>query len=692
MTQALLFEVGTEELPPSEMPVVLPALIGNVRQALEEARLGFETARHFATPRRLAVLVEGLAERQMPRATTVTGPPKKAAYDAQGRPTKAAEGFARSQGVSLDQLVTIATERGEYLAVERRESGRAAAEVLPELLEHLIASLPFAKQMRWGEGDVRFVRPVRWVVALLGSEVLPVCIAGVAAGRATYGHRFLHPAAIELRDPSEYLLRLQTACVLPDVDVRRTKIRRQVETAAMTAGGNARIDDATLESVTHLVEDSAPVVGTFAESFLDLPPAVIETPIRRHQRCFTIETRDHGALRPAFVAVSNMPGVDPTEIRRGNERVIRARLADADFYFREDLKVTPEARVPLLEGIVFQERLGTLYEKTVRIEALADQLGQALLPAQELTILRRAARLAKSDLASGMVREFPELQGEMGAVYAERAGEPAGIGQAIAEHYRPRSADDAIPASRPGALLAIADKLDTVVGCLGVGLTPTGSQDPYALRRQAQGIVQIVLGAGLRLSLPELVDRALVLLAPKLTEPAQATRERVLEFFRVRLATLLSSRGLRADVVEAVLVSGFDDPVEAARRAEALTRLMSRSDWEPLVVTFKRTINILPARPIGRVDPTRFVDEAERMLHERTQACRPEVARALEARDYERALTELAGLRPVVDRYFDAVLVMDKDPAIQENRLALLREIADLLLALADLRKIQSAA
>lgn len=692
MTHSLLFEVGTEELPPSEMPAVLPALIDNARKLLEDARLGFETARHFATPRRLAIVVDGLADRQTPLTTTVTGPPKKAAYDAQGKPTKAAEGFARSQGVSIEQVRTVQTERGEYLAVERREAGRAAAEVLPELLERLVGSLPFAKQMRWGEGDVRFVRPVRWVVALLDAEVLPVTIAGVAAGRRTFGHRFLSPAPIELHDPAEYLPRLEAAFVVADVDARRTKIRRQVEAAAMTAGGDAHIDDATLESVTHLVEDAAPVVGTFAETFLDLPPAVIETPIRRHQRCFPIGKRDHGGLSAAFVAVTDMPGVDPTAIRRGNERVIRARLADADFYFREDLKITPEARVPMLKGIVFQERLGTLYEKTERLEALAEHLGAPLLAAQELLILRRAARLAKSDLASGMVREFPELQGEMGAVYAERAAEPDGVARAIAEHYRPRSADDPIPSSAAGALLAIADKLDTVVGCLGVGLMPTGSQDPYGLRRQAQGLVQIALGAGFRLSLPALVDRALALLAPKLTEPAEATRERVLEFLRLRLATLLSSRGLRPDVVEAVLVRGFDDPVEAARRAEALTRLMSRSDWEPLVVTFKRTINILPPRAIGPVDPGRFADEAERALHERTEACRPEVTAALEARDYERALTELAALRPAVDRFFDAVLVMDKDAAVQENRLALLKEIARLLLAVADLRKIQSAA
>jgi glycyl-tRNA synthetase beta chain len=691
MSHTLLFEIGTEELPPSELPAALPALEQAAVRALGEARLAFERVQVYCTPRRFALVVSGLAARQEPLRTTITGPPKKAAFDAAGKPTKAAEGFARAQGVAVDQLITIDTERGEYLAADRTEPGRDAATVLPDLLGKLVFAPPFAKQMRWGDGDVRYVRPVRWIVALLDGDVLPMTVAGVRADRITHGHRFLHPAPISLSDAGAYVASLETASVMPDVAARRDAIRRVVDRAARDVGYHAAIDAATLEIVVHLVEAPAAIVGTFAKASLDLPREVVETPIRRHQKCFPVQTAD-GALAPAFVAVSNMPGADPGEIRRGNERVIRARLADAEFYFREDLKVTPTDRLRLLEGMVFQERLGTLREKTDRLVALAEFLASAA-PGVKRDALVRAARLAKSDLASGMVREFPELQGVIGEEYAVRAGESPAVGRAIREHYLPRSADDALPQSLVGALLSIADKLDTVVACLGVGLVPTGSQDPYALRRHAQGVVQIALarGSDVRFSLRAAIDRALELVADKLTEPADATRERALEFFRARLATILVTRGARPDVVEAVLVSGFDEPLLVVKRVDALSALMKRPDWDPLVVTFKRTINILPPGFEGKVDAARFVHDAERRLDDATRECRPAVRAALEAGDYSDALSRVAALRAVVDGFFDGVMVMDKDRAIQQNRLALLKALAELLLPVADLRKIQAA-
>lgn len=691
MSATLLFEVGCEELPPSELPAVLAVLGDNAARDFGQARLAYETLTVHASPRRLALFAGGLADRQPSQRTTVTGPPKKAAFDAAGKPTKAAEGFARSQGVAVEQLTTIRTERGEYLAVDRLEEGRPASEVLPDVLSRLVATLPFAKQMRWGDGEMRFSRPVRWVVALLDDVVLPVSVMGVPAGRVTYGHRFLHPSAVTLAHAGEYVPKLEAARVLVDVDRRRTLIRDAVAAAAADLGHRAVVDGSTLETVVHLVEWPAAVVGSFSKDFLDLPRQVVETPIRHHQRCFVMETAD-GRLVPHFIAVSNMPGADPVEIRRGNERVIRARLADADFYFREDLKSTPDARTDLLAGMVFQDRLGTLREKTDRIVGLVAHLA-TVASAVDAKALGRAAHLVKSDLASGMVREFPELEGVIGEEYALRAGEPSAVAGAIREHYLPRSADGALPESLEGAVLSIADKVDTIAGCIGVGLMPTGSQDPYALRRQAQGVVNIAIAFGdrLRLSLDAVVRRALELLAAKLTEPADTTRERVLEFFRVRLATILVGRGARADVVDAVLASGFDEPAQVVKRVEALTTLMQRDDWDPLVVTFKRTINILPPGFSGRPDPARFVHAAERGLHDATAACREPVAAALRAGDYAQALTRLAGLRPSVDAFFDAVMVMDRDPAVRDNRLALLRDLAELLLPVADLRKIQAA-
>jgi glycyl-tRNA synthetase beta chain len=689
VTHALLFELGTEELPPSELPTVLGALEERAASDLRDARLGFESLHVFSTPRRLAVSVTGLDGHQAALRTRAVGPPKKAAFDATGKPTRAAEGFARSQGVTVADLLTIATERGDYLAVDREEPGRPAVLVLPDLLTGLVAALPFAKQMRWGDGEFRFSRPIRWIVALLDDEVLPLTIAGVASGRVTYGHRFLAPEPITVAHAKDWAERLMAAHVMPDLGARRDTIRAAVEAAAHGLELRAVVDEATLETVLHLVEAPSAIIGTFAEAYLDLPRQVVQTPIRHHQRCFVVERAD-GRLAPHFVAVSNMPGAPTDEIRRGNERVIRARLADADFYFREDLETRPEERLGLLAGMVFQERLGTLREKTDRLVALVEHLAGAAATADRGS-LRRAAMLAKTDLASGMVREFPELEGVIGAEYARRAGEPDTVATAIAEHYQPRTAEGALPGSLEGAVLAVADKLDTVVGCIGVGLMPSGSQDPYALRRHVQGVLQIAIARGgdLALSLPPAIDRALELLAPKLTEPAALTRERVLDVFRARLGTLLTGRGRRADVVEAVLASGLDEPAQVARRVDALTSLLTRPDWEPLVITFKRTINILPAGFRGTPDPARFVDPAERQLHDATDAVRGPVEAALKTGDYGEALARLAGLRPVVDAFFDAVMVMDKDAAVQANRLALLRAIADLLVPVADLRKIQ---
>jgi glycyl-tRNA synthetase beta chain len=657
---------------------------------LGDALVRYRSLRVYSTPRRLTVAVSGIAERQERQTVTVTGPPKKAAFDSSGAPTRAAEGFARAQGVPLDRLKIVPTERGEYLAVEREEGGQPTVDILPPLLARLVASLPFAKQMRWEQGGARFSRPIRWVLALIDRQVLPVTVAGCAAGRVTYGHRFLAPGPIALATADEYIPRLREAQVFADVDERREEVRRQLEDAAVRHGFRVVIDEDTLEAVVHLVEAPMALVGSFAKAFLDLPREVVEAPIRRHQRCFTAEGQE-GSLVPYFVAVSNMPGCDPTEIRRGNERVIGARLADADFYFKEDLRSTPEARLPLLATMVFQERLGSLLEKTERTEALTEYLS-AGLPETTRRAVRRAARLSKTDLASGMVREFPELQGIIGETYARRAGEPASVAQAIREQYLPRSAEDERPTSTEGVILAIADKIDTVVGCMGVGLVPTGSQDPYALRRQAQGVIQIAIGAGFIVSLAGLVDQALELLRGRLTEELGATRDRVLEFLRGRLATVMVARGLRADVVEAVLAQGFDDPVAALQRAEAVTRVMGRPDWEAVVIAFKRAINILPGRAIGEPAPERFVDDAERRLYTQTLASRPRVVAALGRGDYEAALTELAALRPAVDRFFDAVMVMDNDLVLRENRLGLLRALAELVLPVADLRRIQPAA
>jgi glycyl-tRNA synthetase beta chain len=685
----LLLEVGTEELPPSELPGVLEGMGPAARALFAELRLPCGDVTVFSSPRRLALAVADLADVQEARSTVVTGPPVKAAFDPSGAPTKAAVGFARTQGVAVEALTTVKTERGDYVAVHREEPRGRAADVLPDALTRFVLALPFAKQMRWGDGEHRFVRPVRWVVALLDGQVLPMTLGGLTAGRVTHGHRFLGPAAgvtLANADAAAYVERLREAHVIVDIESRRKAVWAQCM-SVLPPGHRAVEDEETLVTVVHLIEEPYAVLGSFPAEFLALPPEVVETPIRHHQKCLTVET-ESGRLAPMFVGIANMPDVDGA-IRRGYERVIRARLADADFYYRLDLQRPLADLVPQLGGIVFQDRLGTLLEKTERLVALTGLLaGDCGVPREPV---QRAALLAKADLASGMVREFPELQGVMGARYAEAGGEPAAVARAIREHYLPRSADDGVPGGLEGALLGIADRIDTIAGCIGIGLVPRGSEDPYALRRHAQGIVQIAIALRIRMSLGTLVDRAIAQLSAKLTEPAEATRTAVLEFLRGRLATVLAARGHRRDAIEAVLASGADDPADAARRADAVTSWTNRPDWDALAMTFRRVLNILPEQAPGAADPARFVDDAERRLHREVAARREAIEAATRRGDYEQALEAIAALRPAVDEFFTAVLVMDKDAAIRDNRLALLASLGGLMLAIADLRTIQTA-
>lgn len=691
MSADFLFEVGTEEMPSGELPGVLDALRVQAPRLLEAERLAFGAVQAFVTPRRLTLLVRGLADRQEAEVRQVIGPPAAKAFDAAGKPTQAAVGFARAQQVPVAELRRVQTERGEYVAAVREIPGEPMERVLPGLLERLLAGLPFSKQMRWGLGDVRFIRPIRWVLALYGDRALDLTLWGVRAAPVSRGHRFLAPGPFPVASVEGYLERLAAGHVVLDPEARRALIREQVVEAARAAGGAPVMDAGLLETITYMVEAPQAFVGRFPEAYLQLPRTLIETPIRHHQRSVPVEA--DGRLLPVFVAVSNLPTEDPAvleTIRRGHERVIRARLADADFYFREDRKVPLAERVPGLRGVVFQERLGTLYDKTQRLVALVETLATGLPEAARAEAVR-AATLAKADLLTGSVREFPELEGFIGGEFALASGESPAVAQAIREQYLPRTAGDRLPASRLGAVLGVADRLDSVVACLGVGLVPTGSEDPYALRRQAQGLVAICLGVPLRLSLGALIARALDLLADRLTEPREPVRARVLEFLRGRLLAALADRGVRPDVAEAALASGFDDPHQAFLRARALMGFLARPDFNSLLVTFKRVVNILPPGFAGRVDPGVFAQAEEEELHGAFLARRDRVVAALQGEAYEVALEELAALRPHVDRFFTGVMVMVPDLRLQENRLALLAKIGALLLAIGDLRRLQTA-
>ncbi|MFQ5989045.1 MAG: glycine--tRNA ligase subunit beta [Candidatus Methylomirabilales bacterium] len=685
----LVFEIGTEEIPSVYMADALRDLRAVADQSFRQARLRFGRIRTLGTPRRLTIHVEALAEKQADEVREVVGPPKAAAYDAQGKPTAAALGFARGQGIPVDQLHIRGTERGDYVVARKKEKGLKTTEVLSSLLPNIITALTFPKSMRWGDLSIRFVRPIRWLLAVYGGRVVEFEIDGIRSGAKTFGHRFLAPKPIQIRTFQEYLKKLEKAFVIVDQDRRREQVRQLVTKAAREVRGEPLIDPDLLEQVSHLVEYPTLVRGGFPDEYLSLPRELIITPMRKHQRYFPVADKQ-GKLLPYFVAVSNMKTRDMDAIAIGNECVLRARLADADFYYKEDQKKLPlEKLVPRLGHILFQERLGSLLDKTKRITEAAGFMAKSVDPAAEESA-RRAASLCKADLATGMIREFTELQGVMGRHYAEISGEKREVAVGIEEHYLPRYAGDALPQTKAGALVGAADRIDSIAGCFGIGLIPTGSEDPYALRRAALGLILILVGQELSVPLTPLVQRSLELLQDRITRPREEALKDVLAFLRVRCEGIMADRGIPPDVATAVLQVGFDDVPRAFRRAQALTKAKQDAKFASLAIAFKRVANILPPDFARGVEESRFQEEAERVLHREVKALQGDVAALTERGKYEEALKRIATLRPAVDRFFNDVLVMVEDKALRDNRLALLAETASLFSRIADFRQISA--
>jgi glycyl-tRNA synthetase beta chain len=686
MGKELLFEIGTEEIPSAYLPAALAELSAQAARLLEEQRLRPGEVRTLGTPRRMLLFVDGLPDRQADARREVVGPPRAAAFDAEGKPTRAAEGFARAQGVPVERLAVRALERGDYVVAVQESRGAPTAEVLAALLPRLLAALSFPKFMRWGEGTLRFVRPIRWLLATYGGRVLPVAIDGLTAEGKTYGHRFLAPRGIRVRSFAEYQAALEERFVIVDPARRRDMVRRLATEAAATVKGEPVLDPALVETVADLVEFPVALCGAFKPEYLELPREVIITPMQKHQRYFPVQDAA-GNLLPHFVVISNMKAKDPDVIRSGNERVLRARLNDAEFFYREDRKKRLAERVPDLAHVVFQERLGTVQDKTARLARLAPWLAERVDPAAR-EAAARAAHLAKADLTTAMVKEFTELQGVMGREYARISGEPAAVCQAIEEHYWPRFTGDRLPASPAGIALALADRLDSIVGCFGVGLIPTGSEDPYGLRRAAQGVVQILLQHDARLSLHAAVQEAQAAYGSAEAPAAEATRREVLDFLRARTQALLVERGLPPEVVEAVLSAGSDDVGDALRRAEALAIMRREADFGELSVAFRRVVGIIPKGFDRPVELSRLVEGAERALFAQASELKDEVARLTAAREYLGALRRIAALKPVVDMFFEEVLVIGPDEALTQNRFALLKTVADLFARIADFTKI----
>lgn len=676
---SFLLELGSEEIPAPMIESALNELSRKVNELLDRSRLNYQSLRVFDSPRRLALLIEGLPDQQSSRRETILGPPQRVALDEEGQFTKAAHGFARKSGVSVEQMEFLQSEKGTYLGFHREEPGLLVPDLLATEIPELLSSLHWPKNMYWEESRFRFVRPIRWLVALWNEEVLPFELAGIRTGRDSRGHRYLGSHRVSIRHPSDYVEALRAQYVLVDLEERQAKIRHELAELVSHDGSSVLEDSDLLLQVERLNEYPQVLRGAFEERFLDIPREVLITVMRHHQKYFAV-VDEREQLKPAFLTVINTARDSPM-VRTGHERVLKARLEDAAFFWKKDRLVSLEDRVDGLAQVVFQKELGSYLDKTRRISRLCRHLEKDLE-------LAAAALLCKTDLTTEMVFELPELQGIMGGLYARQAGDPEEVWRAIYEHYQPGSMEDDVPSSRNGAFLSLADKLDTLVGCFGIGIVPTGSSDAFALRRQAQGIIRILLERNLNFPLSQLVIWAEQ--GFESSPSGDEGRVKILDFLEQRIRFILSESGIPYDVLNAVLASGYDDVPAAAARAQALFKIRNDTDFEALAAAFKRIRNILvkSGEQEGEPAPPLLKEAEERALWDHLRRIAPQVERLMAAGDYAAAFRRIATFRELVDGFFDAVLVIDPNQDLRRNRLALLSRISELFLQLADISEI----
>jgi glycyl-tRNA synthetase beta chain len=683
-----LVEIGTEELPPKALKDLMVAFGANLGEELQRERLGHGSVATYASPRRLAVLVRDLVLVQEDREFEQKGPPVSVAFDAGGKPTPAARAFAAKCGIPVEQLGRTSSAKGEWLACRTVEAGQSAAGLLPALVGRALDRLPVPRRMRWGALEHEFVRPVHWVLILHGAQAVEGSVLGIEAGSTTRGHRVLAPGERVVGRPVDYLDVLEDAFVIADFEQRRRQIAEGVEKAAADAGGIAIGSAALYDEVASLTEWPVPLTGRFDPAFLALPREVIVATLSSHQRYFAVEDKE-GKLLPVFITVANLESKDPGKVRDGNERVVRPRLADAVFFWEQDRKLPLEARVARLNDVVYQKGLGSIGDRSSRIAVLsvviAEQLGA------DPAAVERAARLAKCDLLTGMVGEFPELQGIMGRHYALASGEEPSVAAAIGEQYLPRFSGDALPETAAGRMLALAEKLDTLAGIFSLGTRPSGNRDPFGLRRAALGVVRIIVEGRLELDLVELIAKALSLQPPAKAEAANAEAD-LYDFVLERMrAFYVEQIALAPGVFEAVRVRRPVSLLDFDARVKAVSAFLELDAAASLAASNKRIANILRQanyqehRP---VDDARLEEDAEKELHDAITAARAAVGPLLMRREYRKVLTALSDLRPAVDEFFDDVMVMAEQPALRQNRLALLAELSTLFLDVADISRL----
>ncbi len=685
MQHELLFEIGTEELPAGYITPAINSIKKSMATELAGLGLTHGEIKTASTPRRLTICISELEEEQADSREEVMGPPKSAAFDKDNKPTRAAEGFARSKGTSLEDIQIAETPKGEYLMVVVENKGEKTEKLLPGVLTGIIQQLVFPKSMRWGSGKASFARPIQWILARYGKQTIPCQVNNVHSALSTRGHRFMGKGDFNVTGYDNYLTSLREAHVIASQEERTKAVIKEVTEAAAKVGGRIMPDDELVDTVTNLVEEPHAVCGSFDEKFLALPDEVLITSMREHQKYFAV-VADNGILMPHFIAVNNTDTRDHALAVEGHQRVLRARLEDALFFFNEDKKHKLADHTDNLSGVVFQSGLGTMQEKTGRMTELAIWLAAEVAP-QTHGSATRAAALAKADLLTDMVNEFPSLQGMMGRAYALLDGEPEEVAQAIAEHYMPVRAGSTLPESDAGAIVGLSDRIDSISGCFGIGKKPTGSTDPYGLRRLSLGLLHIIEHRGYSLSIKKLADKALELYGDKITEePAEAKKD-MLDFIEDRYVHDRIARGQTASAVEAVTSVNFDDLIDCDHRIEALMAVQSEETFTILAGSFKRVKNIIKGHFDNKVDESLLMEDAEKNLFRIFKEVKAETVPLFENREYQQAMKSILKMKEPVDSFFDDVMVMVDDKKLKNNRLNLLNAISGLFLKIGDFSK-----
>lgn len=685
MNNYLLLEIGVEELPSRFGQTTLDQIENNLSKLLKEERINFDNIEKYATPRRLTFVIKNLADKATDLEEEVKGPAKKIAVDADGNFTKPALGFMKSKGLDPENVYFKQLGNAEYLFGTIKQEGKHTSEVLKTIVPEAIKNVTFPKAMRWGGKNMRFARPIRWMVALLNNEILDIDLEGIKSSNITRGHRFLGEKEFEVNSVEEYFEKLDKNFVILDQHKRKEMIRKQAVEVAKSLGGEVELDEDLLEEITFLVEYPTAFYGEFDEEYVKLPKEVVTTPMKEHQRYFPV-LKD-GKLLPNFIAVRNGDSNRIDLVKAGNEKVLRARLADALFFYHEDTKKPLESFVDKLQTVVFQAKLGTVYDKTLRIEKLSQVILNELNMTESKENTLRAAKLCKADLVTNMVFEFTELQGIMGRDYAQVSGENEEVCQGIFEHYLPRFAGDILPETNTGIALSIADKLDSIAGFFAIGIKPSGSQDPYALRRQALGILSILLDRKLSVNLNNLINAALDNYS-NLEFNKEEVASQIVEFFVERVKNLFKDLGIRYDVIDAVLNNNLDDISDIHTRALELNRWLQKDELVEMLTAFNRVATLAEKATTDIVKEDLLKEDAEIKLYNGFKEIKSNVESLLLDKKYNEALDAFATLRPLVDNLFDNVMVMDKDEAIKENRLGLLKQIYSTMLTICDLSKI----